>query len=99
MQLLTRATAACVISGLAYNGREHSKPHRVRWDRVDMVGHWELRTAQNGAVVGRYWNVLGARWVRPLTRFLFCLHSLSASVSLPLSFLSLSLISFSFACY
>jgi hypothetical protein len=55
---------------------------QVLWDRVDMVWMWTMRTAQNGAVVGRAWNVLGARWLRNTvyTRlcdkvglFLFCL--------------------------
>lgn len=74
----SNAEAACVIAGLAYNGRD--KRGALQWNRVgntssssplpsclsflvihglfkDMVGHYEMRFAQNGTVVGRNWNV------------------------------------------
>ncbi len=59
----SNAEGACTVAGLSYNGRD-SATGKVLWDRVDMVWLWTMRTAQNGAVVGRAWNVLGARWLR-----------------------------------
>lgn len=58
----SNAELACAVAGLAYNGR--NADGTVKWDRCDMIDMWSLRTAQNGAVVGRAWNVLGARWLR-----------------------------------
>jgi lysophospholipid acyltransferase len=58
----SNAEGACAVAGLAYNGRDEKG--NVKWDRVDMVWIWTMRWAQNGAVVGRAWNVLGARWLR-----------------------------------
>ncbi len=58
----SNAEGACAVAGLAYNGRDAEG--KVRWDRVDMVWLWTMRWAQNGAVVGRAWNVLGAKWLR-----------------------------------
>lgn len=59
----SNAEAACVIVGLSYNGRD-KKSGRALWNRVDMVGHGAMRWAQNGAIIGRNWNILGAAWLR-----------------------------------
>ena len=85
------AEGACVLTGLAYNGR--NAEGNVVWNRVDMVDLWALSkeatfyvaisfhstieslslgTAQNGAVVGRAWNVLGARWLRSTVYMRLC---------------------------
>ena len=53
---------ACTVAGIAYNGRDAQG--NVLWDRVDMVQLITMKLAQNGAVVGRAWNVLGAKWLR-----------------------------------
>ena len=70
------AEGACVMAGLAYNGRD-SKTKQVLWNRVDMIDLWAMRSAQNGAVVGRAWNVLGARWLRSTVYTRLCARSSS----------------------
>eukprot|EP00741_Cyanophora_paradoxa_P001233 tig00000471_g1190.t1 len=56
------AEGACVLSGLAYNGRDERGS--AKWDRVSNMSILEIELAQNARGVINNWNVGTAVWLR-----------------------------------